>query len=409
MLSLLFFHNYLLSSRSGALVRMIAWLSMIGVALGVAALIIVLSVMNGFNRTIRERMFVVEPHVVIPLARTQTWVEVSLTDKIPQALGPQIESVYPFESRDVIVRSGEGAFSGSVAKGYPGEAIEALLKRVWRQGTQATPEPMTESARLASDELIVGAELAHNLNVIEGDEVLLVPPENLLLPKGEIPKFQKFKVRMILASQLPEVDGQMVLYALPDALESAPKISASAERGYEIRLVDPYRYAPVVAEIQRQGLKGIDWTQRNTSLFFALKMEKMAMTVFLSLAVLITSFSIVTVMALVMSRKRRDIAMMMAMGFSEKRTKRLFLRIGLLLAACGIGSGTFIGVVTSVVLHLHPLEILPDIYQDTSLPVDPSWSLVLGVLVGAGALAVIGAWLPVARVRSLSPSQNLRA
>ena len=290
-LEILFFKNYLLSPRSGALVRMIARLSMIGVCLGVAALILVLSVMSGFNRTIRGRMFVVEPHVVAYLPEKTSWADKVLNLEKMQKLASEIESIFPFESRDMIVRSQEGAFSGAIAKGYPIEAVDALLKRIWKAGSQSVPEPILPTAQLSQEEVIFGSELARTLNVYDGDQVILVPPEALLAPKGEMPKFKKFNIKSVVASQMPEVDGSLLLYALPSELKRASTLSVSGERGYELRLKNPYQFDRVVSELKAMGFRVQSWRDRNTPLFFALRMEKLAMTLFLSLAVLITSFT----------------------------------------------------------------------------------------------------------------------
>jgi lipoprotein-releasing system permease protein len=406
MLARLYFRNYLMSTRSGALVRRIAWLSMIGTGLGVTALVIVLSVMSGFNRTIRARMFLVEPQVVVPLPKGATWGQMKLPERFNDRHVENIEEIYPYESRDLIVRSADGAFAGSIAKGYPASAIDKMLKRVWKMNKKDVGDWHLAASDLGPHDIILGGDLARSLGVYEGDEVILIPPENLLLPKGEMPKFEKYTIRAVVATQLPEVDGQLLMYALG---KDSPKELVSGERGFEIRLKDPYAYERVMDHLRAMHVKAQDWTERNTSLFFALRMEKFAMTLFLSLAVLITSFSIVTAMVLVISQKRRDIGMMMAMGLSQKLTKRIFLNVGLMLGGCGIGSGLLVGLVASVVMHVYPLEVLPDIYQDTTLPVDPSWQIAVSVLIGSSLLAIMGAWLPVLRFKDLSPSVNLKS
>lgn len=396
MLGWLFFKNYLLSKRSGALVRMVSWLCIVGVALGVTALIVVLSVMNGFNRTIRQRMFNVEPHIVVPLQAKQTWDNVDLAAELERRAGSKVESVSRYESRDVIVRSIEGSFAGGLAKGYEDGAIQQFLSRV-----------NSPTVDLARNEVILGSDFARGVGVYEGDEIIVIPPESLLLPKGEVPRFDRFKVKAIVATQIPEVDAKLILYSLNHSRPSE-HFRASLERGFEVRLYDPDQYQKVSKEISELKLTPQDWTMRNNALFFALKMEKGAMALFLSLAVLITSFSVVTVMVLVLNQKRRDIGMMMAMGLSQRLTHILFLKVGLILAGIGMFSGVFLGSAISLILHFYPLEVLPDIYQDTSIPADLSLMNVLLVIVGSTILAVLGAALPILRMKNLSPSANLR-
>jgi lipoprotein-releasing system permease protein len=132
------------------------------------------------------------------------------------------------------------------------------------------------------------------------------------------------------------------------------------------------------------------------------------MTLFLSLAVLITSFSIVTVMVLLMNQKRQDIGMFMALGLSVQRTRWVFLRVGLLLSFIGIFGGVLLGSLVSLILEWYPLELLPDIYTDSTLPAKLTLRIFLFVLCGSSFLAVLGAWLPVWRYVLDQPAESLR-
>lgn len=405
MLSWLIFRNYLLSKRSGALVRIIAKHCILGVGMGVAALIVVLSVMNGFNQTIRGRMLNVEAHLVVPQSAKPT--REGLTRLQAQVSGvARVDKVERFETQDLILRSVDGLFGGAVAKGYDAETLRALLQRTWASTHRMTPPPEIESADLAADEVILGVDLARSLGIFPGDDVILVPPEALLLPKGEIPKFQKFHVKSTLNTQLPEFDSKYLYYNLdrfPDRLRSA-----SREQGFEVRLANAYEADEVKKALLAKGVPSLTWGDRDTALFFALKMESAAMTLFLSLAVLITSFSIVIIMVLLMNQKRQDIGMLMALGLSVRRTRRLFLNVGLMLSFIGIFSGVLLGTAICFFLDHYKLELLPDIYTDNTLPAKLTARILVGVLLGSSLVAVLGSWLPVWRSVLRSPSESLR-
>ncbi len=211
MLAWLIFKNYLLSRRSGALVRIIAWHCVIGIGLGVTSLIIVLSVMNGFNLTIRSRMLSVEPHLVVNLKETPSnEVLAKLRAQLQELVPGGIANVERFESQDLILRSVDGVFGGAVARGYDEASMYEMLTRVWASLKKDTPPPNAQSSALAADEVILGVDLARGLGIFEGDEVILVPPEMLLLPKGEIPRFQKFRVKSLLNTQMPEFDSKLM-------------------------------------------------------------------------------------------------------------------------------------------------------------------------------------------------------
>lgn len=406
MLSWLIFKNYLLSKRSGALVRTISRHCILGIGMGVAALIVVLSVMSGFNRTIRSRMLGVEPHLVISTEMRPTETQrLKLLKTLPLASGVEIASVERFETQDLIIRSIDGVFGGAIAKGYESRALHDLMVRIWESSHGETAEPLSSSSELAPGEVIMGLDLARSLGIFEGDEVILVPPETLLLPKGEVPKFQKFKVRSLLSTQITELDSKLLFYSL-SGLKGLK--SRSLDTGFEIRLVDPQKADKVKTVLAAQGWKVQTWGERDTSLFFALKMESYAMTLFLILAVLITSFSIVIVMVLLMSQKRQDIGMLMSMGMSMRRIRSVFLQVGLFLSFSGIAGGMVVGTAIALLLDLYPLELLPDIYTDRTLPAYLTPNILLFVLISSSLIAIAGAVLPVWRYVLPSPSQNLR-
>lgn len=401
MLAWMIFRNYMLSPRSGALVRVISWHCILGVGMGVAALIIVLSVMSGFNASIRGKMLSVEPHLVVSHKDEESVL------KVLNNFGSGVESVDRFEHQDMILRSGEGVFGGVIAKGYQTETLHRVLVRIWKSGRQNTPSPQIDTAQLAADEVILGGDLARNLGVFEGDEVTLVPPETLLLPKGEIPKLQKFRIKSLVSTSMPELDQKLLFYNL----DTYPKRmrSASSEGGFEIRLNKPNEADQAKTLLVGQKIKAETWGDRDNSLYFALKMESLAMTLFLSLAVFITSFSIVIVMVLLLSQKRQDIGMMMALGLSIRNARLIFLRVGLLLSLIGIGGGIILGSAVSLYLDWFPVEILPqDIYTDATLRADLTWQTILFVVVCSGLISIVGSWLPVWRYILSTPSEALR-
>lgn len=353
--------------------------------------------------TIRSRMLSVEPHLIITQAKRPTTEDIERLKGVMHKIAP-IDELEVYDSQEFIIRSMEGTFNGALAKGYSPEALDLMLRRIWRNST-AVP-------KLEANEIILGSDLAHSMGVYEGDEVILVPPETLLLPKGEIPKFKKFRVRSLLSTQTPEIDSKLLFYSIDGASQMLK--SASLQTGFELRLHDPYGAEKAKNALVKQGYSPAagysvqTWMERDSSLFFALKMESFIMTLFLSLAVLITSFSIVIVMVLLLSQKRQDIGLFMSMGMSFQRTRTVFLRVGLLLSFFGIFGGVILGSLICYILETYPLELLPDVYTDSTLPAKLTWRILGFVLLSSSAIAVFGSWLPVWRYISKDPSQNLR-
>lgn len=404
MLSWSIFKNYLLSRRSGALVRIIAWHCILGIGIGTAALVIVLSVMSGFNQTIRKKMLSVDPHIVV---EEKAWPSDQRRDEIAQAVlatsRSGLESVSRFEQQDAIVRVGD-RFSGAVVRGYSASDLHEMMTRIWSSSRSSTPPPERASSDLGPNEIIMGTDLARSLNVFDGDEVLLVPPETLLLPKGEIPRFRKYKVKGLFSTQTPEFDSKMIFYVRQT--EGAKGISRDS--GVEVRLNNPHEAEAIKTRLAKSGFNIQTWGDRDSSLFFALKVESTLMTLFLTLAVLITSFSIVIVMMLLLNQKRQDIGMLMALGLTLKRTRLVFWQVGLFLSYLGVFGGLAVGVAISLLLQWYPLELLPEIYTDTVLPVNITWQIVGFVLLCTSGLALVGSLLPIWRYSLSSPSEALR-
>lgn len=409
MLSWSLFHHYLLSRRSGALIRIISWVCMAGVGLSVASLIIVLSVMNGFNVTIRSRLLDVDPHLVVLDARPAD-VTGAQEAEIRSLLKGRIASLHRFNNQDVVVRTLDGVFGGAIATGMDQKALKETLKRFWKDRDGNRPPPTPEATTLKRNEIVLGVDLARSLGVFEGDDVLLIPPESLLLPQGEIPKYERVVVKGLVSTERPDVDLKLLMFNSALAKHGILGHSASQEVGWEIRLKDPYQAEDLKQVLVDHGMSVQSWKDRNTALFFALKMESMAMTLFLSLAVLITSFSIIAVMSLLMTQKRKDLGMLMVMGLSRGRTQQTFTRVGLMLSYIGVGAGLLIGVVVAYAMKWHPISVLPsDVYYDSTLPSDPTLRILVFVVVGSALLALAGAYLPVRYYARFSPSDALRS
>lgn len=373
--------------------------------MGVASLVIVLSVMNGFNVSIRGRMLSLEPHVVVQFAaRPGAEEQQKLSALVAKAAA--VERIDRFESQDLIIRSVEGLFGGAVAKGYEPDAMAAMMKRLWGTTKHEPSESPPEVQPLSGGEVVLGVDLARSLGIFEGDDVVLIPPEVLLLPKGEVPRLEKFKVKTLISTQMPDVDSKLLFYNVSGGNRRIK--SLSLDTGFEVRLQNPYAASEVRDELVKAGYKAQTWMERDTSLFFALKMESFAMTLFLSLAVLITSFSIVTVMVLLMNQKRQDIGMFMTLGLTIKRTRSVFLGVGLLLSFVGIFSGIVLGSLVCLFLDWYPLELLPDIYTDSTLPAKLTWRIFIFVSVSSSLIAILGSWLPVWRYVDMHPAESLR-
>ncbi len=410
-----FFQKYLFSHRAGALVKRISWLTVIGLTISVASLIVVISVMTALNHNIEDRTLAVEPHftVELPSIKSSLLLEAHpLTAK----LGSQPDfRVSVFESQDVILRTLDGHFRGALARGLSQKSLDRMFSEMrktdpQRKNTNKKDDAVVESVSfpLSAGEILIGSDLAVSLGIFEGDSLMVVAPEGLLLPPTEAPQFDRVVVKKIITTNLADVDAQMLFYVRDHTLTKMNKAD-SRKTGIEVWTKDPHhaeQYKSLINDFPEAQMQ--TWKERNSSLFFALKIEKTIITLFLSLAALIASFSMVSVMLLLISQKKKEIGLLQAIGMSAKRVQLLFMNIGLLLAAVGLGSGLLIGLLVSLWVEKHPLNILPDIYYDSQIPAYVDFVFVMSVTLVGVLIALAGSYFSSQGAARISPSEALR-
>jgi lipoprotein-releasing system permease protein len=410
-----FFVRYLMSRRSGSVVRTIARIAIGAVGIGLASWVLVSSVMNGFNETIRVRHLSAEPHLLVRIPREDNPEE--QREKIGALLkkaGIETESLTLASQQDVILRTYDGLFGGGVLKGLAPKDFRDFYQRT-RQALQVgrahqndiLPELSEDTWKLERDEVVVGMDLARSLGVFEGDPIIILPPETLLLPKGEAPPYVKFKVKSLLSTRLPDVDGQWIFFNREIKGNPLSRV-VSREELVEVRLKDPYQDEKVESLLKAKGFSLTTWRERNKALFFALRLERWSMSLFLALSTLITCFAIISVLLLLIYQKRQEIGILMAMGLSPRKLKKIFIGIGLFLSLLGMGGGVGIGLVLSYILDRYPVEVLPDIYYDATIPASIEAPQVLAILFFSIVLALFASWLPVRWSLRESPSSCLR-
>jgi lipoprotein-releasing system permease protein len=416
------FRHYLLSRRAGSLIRTVAWISIAGVAIGVMALVVVISVMSGFDSQIRNRLLAVEPHLVatMPLSSapngTMSSDQIGVSpDYLKLRAQPHVQTDL-FENQDVIIRTVDGNFGGAVARGVESQTLKYILNETRKESLPKDPASSTfiepapiakESTDLEKGEVMIGIDLARSLGIFEGDTVTLIAPEALLLPSGEAPPFERVVVKSLITTNIADIDEKVLYYgrgrSLLTFLNSPSRVS-----GFEVRLPKPEEFQDIKSALEKNGWKVESWIDRNSSLFYALKMEKFAMGVFLGLAGLVASFSIVTVLVLLLTQKRKDIGLLMGLGLSPKRTQNLFIQVGLILSAIGIGTGLTAGVVISLLLDRFPIPLLPEVYYDATIPATVSPMFVFGIFIVATLIAFISAYIPARQTTRESPAEALR-
>lgn len=401
-----FLYKFLFSARSSAVVRIIARLSMVGIFVSVSSLILVLSVMTALNKNIEERFLSVEPHLhvqVLDVANSSTLDVHPVTLRLKDELKLRVQAV---ETSDVILRSADGHFKGALAKGMAEDDLIQRLSAMSEKGSLISKEDLN----LKENDILIGSDLAISLGVFEGDSMLIVPPESLLQSREEIPDLERVRVRKIFSSQISDVDSQLIYYVAGKSLLKLQS-SPSLQRTVEVWTKDPHDLSPVISSLQSfQNLRIESWKERNSALFTALRIEKLAIGFFLTMASLLALFSLISVVVLLISQKKKEMGLLMALGMSRTDVQFLFWKIALILSVMGLGSGALLGSGLSFYIEKNPLkDILPsDVYYDAQIPADFQPAFVVLVLAIGLAVSAYASRIVTRQILKIEPSRVLK-
>jgi lipoprotein-releasing system permease protein len=391
------------SSEQRAFTRWVAILSATGMAVGVASLIVVLSVMNGLAGELTGRLLNAVPHVSIvstgSLAESRALSQ-TLEDKWSGA------RAFPFIKRQVMLRS--LFFSaGAELTGYA------------EDHSYSTEVTLIDGDLVALSKerysVALGHSLAQQLGVGIGDQVDVVLPQLSVTPLGPVPRYRRLTVRAVV-SVGASPDGTLA-WTSYDTLERLAR--ARQPDGVQIRLTDPDTAGIVAEQLKEQVSEPsqvITWADTNQSLFAAIRMEKILVSILLSALIAIAAFSVVSSLTMSVSEKRSDIAALRVMGLTPARVMISFLIHGLLLAVLGLGVGTVLGLGIALNLEgvMGGIERLfgwslfdPDVYYIGGLPTKILITDILGIVSGAVVLSIVAATYPAIRASRVSPVSAL--
>ncbi len=398
------------STRRNGFISFISGVSMLGIALGVAALIIVLSVMNGFQKEVRDRMLGVVSHIEIfaPGGAALGDLDRTLSEA---GQNPLVIGAAPFI-----------AAQGLLARG---EDMKATLVR----GIDPAREPeVTDLAlglknagleRLVAGEfgVVVGGELARALGVRRGDKVTLITPSGQVTPAGVVPRLKQMTVVGIFDSGHFEYDSALVLMHVDDA---ARLYRLEGPTGIRLKLRDLHQARAVSAELARTLTGDLlirDWTKQNRTWFAAVQVEKTMMAIILTLIVAVAAFNLVSTLVMTVTDKRADIAILRTLGASPRSIMGIFVVQGAMVGvigtlaglALGLGIAFNIDIIVPALERLFNASFLPkDIYLISRMPSDPQQGDILPITLISLALAFLATIYPSWRASRVNPAEALR-
>ena len=394
--------RYLRARRREMFISLITWISVGGVAVGVMALVVVLSVMTGFERDLRDKILGANAHVVVQSVAGPLENYRDLAGRIERLEG--VVAATPYVASQVMLLVG-GTVQGALLRGVdPGSVARATeLARFMVQGS-------LENLAREPAGLVVGQEMARNLGILPGDVVQVVSPSGGLTPMGMIPRVRAFRVVGVFASGMYEFDTGVVITSLraaQDFLRAGDRVD-----GIEVRVTDIYRARDVARAIERNlGARvwARDWMEMNRNLFSALKLEKTAMFVILALIVLVAAFNIASSLIMVVLEKTREIGILKSMGATARSIRRIFVLEGMVIGGLGTLGGIVGGWILCYLLDRYRFIKLPsDVYYIDTLPVVMEPEVFAGVALCALVLCFLATLYPSWQAARLDPVETLR-
>ncbi len=398
--------RYLLARRKQAFISLISFISTLGVAVGVMALILALALMTGLQGELRNRIVGSAAHIYVWKVGGGGITEPEQDTNRVRAL-PRVVGAAPVIIGKALVDSGrEKAFI--TIKGID-PRLEASVTDVGRAMQQGSLAALEASTTDRPDGIVIGRELAAQLSVSLGDDVSVLTPEGTLSPMGMIPRTRRFRVVGIFSLGLFEFDAA---YGYVRMDVAGHLLNRDRPDYIEARVDDMYAAPRLAEEYERQlGERYItqDWADMNRSLFSALWLEKMAISITIGLIVMVAALNIVASLVLLVMEKNRDIAILKTMGTGAASIRTIFMLQGLLIGLVGTTAGTVLGLGASYVLDRYKLIRVPtDVYQISYVPfvVEPLDLLV--VVASAVLICFVATIYPSRQAARLDPAQALR-
>ena len=396
--------KYLKAKRKEGFISLITLLSVAGVAVGVMALVIVIAVMSGAETDFRKRILGLEPHILIMnyAGKFDGYNEIiaNLTQK------EQIVAVSPILFAQAMIRSTH-SFSGIMIRGIdPGNSF-SLIKGFGQEQLKKLlgKDPSNDNF----PGIILGKDLANSIGVIPGDKIILMSPNWIVSPIGNIPSMKRFVVADTFDSGMYEYDSSLAYIEIGEAQQLIGIKNQISAVGIWINDVFDVKTA-------KNNLTGLfnypfymrDWMEINKSLFSALKLEKTAMFIILTLIILVAAFNIASALIMMVMEKNKDIAVLKTMGATHRTIRRIFIIQGMIIGSLGTFIGTVSGVIICYFLKKYDFIQLPDAYPFSTLPVQLEYADVLVIAGSAVLICFLSTLYPSYKASKMNPIEALR-
>ncbi len=417
--------RYMRAKRKQVFVSIITLISIFGIFLGVAALIIVLAVMNGFEEDLRTKILGIRSHIEVTTSMSGPMKNyTAIREEIDKE--PGVVASTPFIYTEAMMRSQNGV-TGVIIRGMDtqsspkvinlGKMREGSIEHLNKISDDVLKELPDEDKNLSG--IMIGKEMARNMGLFLHDPITIISPAGgIATPMGMVPRMKKFIVVGIYESGFYEYDSKLAFLSIKSCqefLEMGDTVS-----GLDIVVQDIYKADVIARNIQ--GKLGFpffaqNWMQMNKNLFSALKLEKRVMFIILSLIVLVAAFNIISALIMIVMEKNKDIAILKSMGATATTIMKIFIYQGLIVGVVGTFFGCIAGLtialnlqkISLLVEKLFNFKILPgDVYYLSELPSKVNYSDVVVIVIGTLLICFLSTIYPARRASKLDPAEALR-
>ncbi len=399
--------RYTHSRRRNRFISFISFASMLGIMLGVMVLITVLSIMNGFEKELRDKILGVVAHVTVSETNGQ------LADWPGQLQRLKAEKhvvgAAPFVQKQVMLTN------GNLMRGIILQGIEPSLQDKVSDIDFKMLDGSFFNLKPREYGIVLGVEVAAGLGVVPGDKVTVIVPQVQVTPAGVLPRIRRFTVVGVYQIGHPEYDGMSGFIELSDAsrlFNMGDKVG-----GIRLKLDDMFAAQQVGHDLEQKGYQATDWSEQHGSLFRAVKTERIVMTLILFLVVCVALFNLVASLMMAVNDKEADIAILRTFGLSSERIMRIFMIQGSIIGVFGTVVGVTLGVLLSLNIsavmgwleHTFGFKVFSaDLFYISEIPSDLRWENVIWITLAALIAAVLATVYPAKRAAQIQPAESLR-
>jgi len=403
--------RYTRAKRRNHFISFISLISLLGMTLGMTALITVMSVMNGFHKEVRARILGVASHAQISSYEGNLYDWEKIGEVVTR--NPQVMAAAPYIDAQGMLSHGNmvhGVMVRGILPADENKVADFGDKMIMGKLDQLVPEGFG---------IVIGRELARNLNVFPGDKIVLISPQGQITPAGILPRLKQFTVTGIFEVEHFEYDSGLALIHLSDA-QKLYRMAPNQVSGVRLKLHDMFEAPQVIRELAAvlpADLYFTDWTQQHSNYFRAIQIEKRMLSLILALIIAVAAFNIVSTLVMAVTDKQSDIAILRTLGASSGSIMKIFIIQGALIGILGTLLGLLGGVllaynvgdVVAFIEHISNTQFLSqEVYYISKIPSDPQLPDILVVAIVSLVLTLLATLYPSYRASKVNPAEALR-